>query len=157
MSRQIPSNSEDENQELPLDLHRRQRTRLAKTIAKNRIRNLSVVSPLDSKFPTNMTTTPIVGPIFKKPSDITRLIRHEFSGRPDELQAFLDDYNLANMYCPPDMVHNLFIEIVAHITKAARSDLQGRSDLKTWEKLRDYLKKKYKYHYTFNQLCEQLS
>lgn len=67
-------------------------------------------------------TSPI-GPIFRKPSEITRLIRHEFSGKPVELQAFLDDRNLANLYCPTEMVHNLFIKIVAHITKTARSNL----------------------------------
>ncbi|XKL63081.1 hypothetical protein PGB90_005445 [Kerria lacca] len=94
-------------------------------------------------------TTP-VGPIFRKPSELTHLIRHEFSGNPDELQAFLDDCNLANLYCPPEMVHNLFIKIFAHITKAARLDLQDRSDLNTWEKLKEYLKEKYEYHYTFN-------
>ncbi|XKL60159.1 hypothetical protein PGB90_001175 [Kerria lacca] len=69
----------DENQELPSDLHRKQRIRLAKTIAKDRIRNLSVVSPIDSKIPTNMINTPIVGPIFKKPSDITQQKTNEKS------------------------------------------------------------------------------
>ena len=30
---------------------------------------------------------------FKKASDITRLIRHDFNGKPEELQLFLDDGN----------------------------------------------------------------
>lgn len=96
-----------------------------------------------------MTTS--VGSIFKKLSELTHLIRHKFSGKPDELQAFLEDYNFVNLYCPLKMVHNFFIEVVAHITQGTRSDLQGGSNLKTWDKLKEYLKKKY------NQLCEQLS
>ncbi|XKL60597.1 hypothetical protein PGB90_007654 [Kerria lacca] len=146
-----------------------QPTRLAKTLAKDRIRNLSSNSnsPPSSPF-YNTTNTNLnnfnnfnmanpSNPIFHKTSEVTRLIRHEFSGNPDELQPFLDDCNLANLYCPLEMISNLLIEIVAHITKAVRSDLQGRSDLQTWEKLREYLKKKYKYQYTCDQLNDQLS
>ena len=39
-------------------------------------------------------------PFFTKSRDITRLIRHDFNGNPDELQNFLDDCNLAYLYCP---------------------------------------------------------
>lgn len=81
---------------------------------------------------------------FKKPSEITCLIRHEFSGNPDELQPYLDDCKLANKYYPPALKEILFIEMIAHITKGARSDLQGRSEITMYETLRDYLQKKKK-------------
>lgn len=68
-------------------------------------------------------------PEFKKVSEITRLIRHEFSGSNDELQPFLDDAILANAYCPKEFKRNLFVEIVSHITKGARADLQAHPEL----------------------------
>ena len=39
---------------------------------------------------------------FKKLGEVTKLIRHEFSGNPDKLQAFMDDCKLANQYCPDE-------------------------------------------------------
>lgn len=109
-------------------IHQRlQPSRLAKTLAKDCICDLSSekishpLSPSNKINISNNMTTP-TGPIFCKPSELTRLIRHDFSGNPNKLQAFLDNCNFANLYCPPKMVHNLFIEIVAHIIKAAHSN-----------------------------------
>ena len=93
---------------------------------------------------------------FTKASEITHLIRHEFCGKPEELQAFIDDANLAMSVCPPRFIPQVFTEIVAHITKGARTDLQGRNFVE-WEPLKEHLRRKYKYHYTFDQLCDQLS
>jgi len=63
-----------------------------------------------------------------KASEVTKLIRHEFSGDPNELQAFMDDCKLAHSICPDNFKRNVYIEIMAHITKSARSDLRGRED-----------------------------
>lgn len=105
---------------------------------------------------TKEKSRPPASTAFKKSSEITRLIRHEFSGKVDELQPFLDDANLAASICPDEFVPNLYTEIVSHITKSARSELDGR-DFKDWEALKEHLKKKYKYRYTFNQMCDQLA
>lgn len=112
-------------------------------------------SPRGSNDPNHPSNLPL--PSFQKASQITRLIKHEFSGNPAELQPFLDDCSLAQTYCPPEFKRNLFIEIISRITNAARSDLAGKKEIKTYEALIDYLQKKYKYQYTFSQLCEQLS
>lgn len=98
-----------------------------------------------------------IEPNFSNASEITRLIRHDFSGNPEELQPFLDDCKLASTWCPKEHQGILFVEIVSHITKAARAELAGRRDITTYEALASYLLRKYKYQYTFAQLCDQLS
>lgn len=103
-----------------------------------------------SKTPVLPTVT------FKKISELSHLIHHDFSGNIDELQSFIDDYSLVNSYCPNDLKQNLMTEIMSHITHAARADLQGRKDLRTWDLLHDYLKLKYKYQFTWRSTLQSI-
>lgn len=153
------SDSDSDSTHKEIEETRQILARKAKEIALQALRTLreqNTSTEFEKTFTTSDESTIEMATVFKKAQEVTRLIRHDFSGKPDELQDFLNDCTLADKYCPDEFKNNLLIEIVSHITKAARSDLQG-VEITTWTELKEYLLKKYKYQHTFDQLCDQLS
>lgn len=115
---------------------------------------------LSSKFST-VWPSPNIKPSGTTKSGLTKLsllfafLRHNFGGKPEELQGFLDDSSLAMELTQPDVHEELYAKIVNQIDGSARGELRAYK-INNFYEFQEYLIQTYRQKKTF-QLCTEIS